>query len=302
MTTFEEVITDLYNMIGRAVLADTLTQRAKDRWTLEETVGQLLFGKPGRMIGGIWIAGLSDEKAEKFCFNDFTDWLRSTKRRAQTNFRTDLSRFKDLGMIIEIPISKESGDRTIWYARCSSPLWDLFVMADVVIGEAGEARVGERKFYKPTQQRHDRMVGELLEIHESTAERPFRRPKTRCPQPARSSAPARNVRLRGPNGELRCSRCKTWKHEDDFSLRTDRKWLRKSRCKDCMAHIARTRYMSVAKVEALNMARLSFKVGAEDDVIGLTCIDCGQPFRAGEVVHSDGRLHHDRCDQTGTEG
>jgi hypothetical protein len=285
----------VFDALGLAKLAVTLADRSKDGWGLEDTVGQLIFGTARRLHSGLWIASMDEQKARRFCFQDYTDWARSTGRRAQQNTRLDLFKFQDLGMVVQHP--KNDGDRTIWWWRCASALWDLFLMAEVVIGETGErGRDHARHFYVPSKARRDKMVTDLLEIHADTAERPFGRPA-----PARPAAPAVNVRARGPNGELRCSRCKTWKGEDEFSLRTDRKWLRKSRCKACMAAVARTRYLSIGKVEALNMALLSFKVSADDDLNGLTCVDCGEPFVAGDTVCSDGRLHHDRCDdKTGT--
>lgn len=55
-----------------------------------------------------------------------------------------------------------------------------------------------------------------------------------------------------------------------------------SRCRDCLKSAARNRYLSVKKLEALNQARLEFI--ADEDVVGLRCLGCGEEFIEGQKV------------------
>lgn len=271
-------------LAGRNALTITVAESVLQGRTIEETVAQLMFGRPLRYWAGLWIASMTDEEALMFNAAMFNRWARATKRKVgQVN--ADLVRFKDLGMVLRFD-PKNPPTSGQWYTRCKSPLWDIFLMADVVITEIMEPQ--QRRFYTPSAARQERMVHELMQIFNDTSATPVPASPPPVPRPG-------NYRARGPNGELRCSRCKQWKPERSFSPRPRRPGLFKSHCKDCMADQARIRYLSVRKMEALNAAGLTFTVSGSDDVVGLSCVGCGRQIVTGDIVYGDMRLCHVTC-------
>lgn len=244
--------------------------------------GKTMFGSATRYLCGLWIAGMGDDEALMFCAAGFGRWAeRRNEHVSPAN--TELRRFEHLGMICRFS-PKAAPTPAQWYCRVPSPMWDVFLMADVVISEV--TTPSRRKFYKPSAGRQERMIAELVKIYNATST---------VVHPVKPAQAATHTRVRGPNGELRCTRCNGWKHEDEFSVRTDRPHLRKSRCKACMARMARIRYLGVEKMVALNAVGVTFTVSSADDMVGLSCVGCGEPIVAGDTVCGDTRLCHARC-------
>lgn len=325
---------DAIDTLGESNFITTVAERqSKHGDSVEQVVGAILFGKAGRLLAGIWIASLDHERSRRFALKEYNDWAKATGRRSMyqyNNLRGDMTKFVALGMIHEYAKDPKGNDTTIWYCRCNSALWDLFLTAEAAIAEADNPN--GRRFHTPPPERVERIVDDLRSIHAETAvpgppplepaappaaagpgselsdeslegdlapETVVERAETvverRVPGPARPEAPAVNVRPRGPGGALQCSRCKTWKAPLLFSARTDRPWLRKSICKACMAEQARIRYLGVDKLEALNGVGLTFVLADTDDVAGLSCLVCGQRFEPGDVVHGEAGLRHEDC-------
>lgn len=260
--------------------------------TLHEHVSRTMFGNAKRLDAGIWIANLNDRDAETFWAAQYQEWCRLNGRRWPGDIGAEIRRFETLGMVEEV-----SRNRCVIYRRLPSPMWDVFIMCDVVIAES----VGERKYYQPSSARTAQMINELLEIRADTGGPPIptavepeeaelRRQKNK----AKAAAEARR-RPRGPNGEFQCSKCLEWKIPDLFSRRPGSGWQYKSWCKLCMARKARARYLSLKKEAALNMVGLAFIVTEQDDVVGLSCAACGQVIEEGDRVHADARLVHEAC-------
>ena len=127
----------------------------------ESFIGKQLFGKPSRMIVGVWIARLDEVQASAFYASQFFDWCVETKRK-HADPGPDLRRFEELGML-----EQTHADRAKYYRRVNHPLWDVFCMIDVVLGEVKQP--GQRPFYTPTPERVEQMVAELVHIHEATS-------------------------------------------------------------------------------------------------------------------------------------
>jgi len=105
-----------------------------------------------------------------------------------------------------------------------------------------------------------------------------------------------NVRQPEPEAtEFGCSRCHETKPIEQFSWRSDNKHLRWTVCDDCRRERGRMHYLSVGKLKAMNAARLTFTVATGDNMVGLTCLDCGHKFRVGDVVHGETGLRHEAC-------
>lgn len=265
--------------------------------TLHEHVSRTMFGNSKRLDAGVWIANLNDKDADTIWASQYADWCRVNKRRWPGDIGAELRRFESLGMLQTVkPNADGSTGRTHLYRRLPSPLWDVFIMCDVVIAE----QVGERRYYQPSAGRTAAMVGELLEIRAQTATVVEVEPPSETDGQAQTAAAVAaaakiNVRPRGKHGELRCTRCKEWKAPDQFSRRPGSTWQYKSWCKPCMATRQRQRYLTVEKEAALNMVGLTFLVSDQDDVVGLSCAGCGEVIEIGDSVHADARLVHERC-------
>lgn len=267
--------------------------------TLHEHVSRTLFGNSKRLDAGVWIAQLPDKDADTIWASQYGDWCRVNGRRWPGDIGAELRRFETLGMLQRVAPGQDAvtAGRTNTYRRLPSPLWDVFIMCDVVIAE----QTGERRYYQPSAGRTAAMIGELLEIKAQTStvvEEPEAEPadSRRAQTAAAVEAAAKlKIRPRGKHGELRCSRCKEWKAPSEFSRRPRSTWQYKSWCKPCMASRQRQRYLTVEKEAALNMVGLTFTVGDNDDVVGLSCAGCGEVIEIGDSVHADARLVHERC-------
>jgi hypothetical protein len=263
--------------------------------TLHEHVSRVMFGNSKRLDAGVWIAQLPDKDADTIWAAQYADWCRVKKRRWPGDISAELRRFESLGMLQRVLHPDDTG-RAKTYRRLPSPLWDVFIMCDVVIAE----QIGERRYYQPSAGRTAAIVGELLEIRAQTStaveesEPGLERRRAQTAAAVEAAAKLK-VRPRGKHGELRCSRCKEWKAPEHFSRRSGSSWQYKSWCKPCMATRQRQRYLTVEKEAALNMAGLTFKVSDTDDVVGLSCAGCGEIIQAGDSVHADARLVHERC-------
>lgn len=276
----------------------------------ENMLGKQLFGKPGRMLLGLWICRLIPEEAKDFWGSQYSDWCIKTKR-SYPQPGPDLDRFERMGMIETINKQGVGGDRCHRFRRLPHPLWDVWRLLDSILSglEDPQAR---RAFVQTPEQVHQ-MVADLQRIHLRTAPEPVS--GNSAPEPVRetrfpetestvveSKGQKRgwpgNYRPRGLHGELCCTRCKQWKAPEHFSPRPNRPGLYKSQCKACMAEQHRVRYLGMKKVEALNAVGLTFMVSEEDDVTGLACTDCGKPIEPGQQVAGHTRLWHTACLQT----
>lgn len=116
-------------------------------------VGKAIFGKSNRLRLGIWIAGLRGHP-RTFTQSEYEEWCREKKlERWWGSISGDMARFCELGMAherhdVEIP------RRIKMWTRDESPLWDIFLMTAIAMGEHHEIIVEER--------RHQ--LKELLEI------------------------------------------------------------------------------------------------------------------------------------------
>lgn len=127
----------------------------------EALIGRQLFGKPSRMLVGVWIARLNEMQASAFYGSQFFDWCVRTGRQ-HADPGPDLKRFEMLGMVEQTHM-----DRAKYYRRVNHPLWDVFCMIDVVLGEVQQP--GQRQFYTPTPERVRKMVSELVNIYDATS-------------------------------------------------------------------------------------------------------------------------------------
>jgi len=254
----------------------------------ETFLGKQLFGKPSRMMVGLWIARLDVEHADGFYASQYTDWCLKTKRPyGQANL--DFDRYENLKMIEVVKI-----DRAKWYRRVAHPMWDVIRLLDSVMSTLADPEAARAFTMAP--ENVEQMIWDLQKIHHKTAPEPEPPPS---PTVVESKGAARgwpgNYRKRDGRGRLQCSKCKAWKAPKDFSPRPNRPGLYKSHCKACIAEAHRQRYLTLKKVEALNAVGLTFTVTDGDDVVGLSCTDCGQPIEVGQEVAGHTRLWHTAC-------
>jgi hypothetical protein len=251
----------------------------------ENTLGKAIFGKPNRMVLGLWMCRLDAEHAERFWASQFSDWLMQTKR-GYAQVGVDLERFERMHMIEVTDV-----DRAKFYRRLTHPLWDVFRLLDSILSEFEDP--GTRRAFTTAPDTFDRMVGDLRRIYERTGPVPTVEPTVVSVGEERGWPG--NYRKRNGKGDLQCTRCKKWKAPGRFSRRPNRPGLYKSHCKTCMAEQARVRYLGLQKVEALNAVGLTFVVVESDDIVGLACTDCGKPIEPGQEVAGHTRLWHTAC-------
>lgn len=125
-----------------------------DAATLFDTIGRTLFGAAPRMHVGVWVATMSDDQANAFWGSQYSTWAIGQGKTAWVDAGPQLRRFRELGMISEV-----ARDRATVYTRNPSPLWDIFCMVDVVLGEIEEP--GSRRFFRPTAERVAAMIEDL---------------------------------------------------------------------------------------------------------------------------------------------
>lgn len=145
---------------------------------------------------------------------------------------------------------------------------------------------------------------------QQASRRPFREPSARrippsvapitapAPSTSRNLDRANKKRFDAKNpepGQRICSRCKETKPVEEFDIKNRKTGQLKSFCRPCVKEYQADRYLSAAKAEALNTARLEFTVAEGDGVIGLSCLDCGAAVAAGDVVWAKAGLHHRVC-------
>lgn len=257
---------------------------------LHEFVSRRLFGAACRLDVGLWVAKMEPPQCDGFWASQYYDYARANGHRwpGQVN-NNEWQRFIDLGMIerTEAP----ENQRVCMFRRLPSALWDVYLMAECAISE----QTGERRFYTPSDARVVDMVDDLRRIHAQTSVEDEADVELERRRAMTAAATASKARPEGPNGELRCSHCKEWKPKQDFSQRGRGPGQFKSWCKFCMAVKARERYLSISKVEALNMVGVSFTVDSTHDVVGLSCLTCNRPIRVGQRVCGDARLIHEAC-------
>jgi hypothetical protein len=101
-------------------------------------------------------------------------------------------------------------------------------------------------------------------------------------------------RIENGHETRRCSKCREFLPLSEFSVKSKRTGQLWSMCDDCRRVYQRERYLHVAKVEALNAARLVFR-WTESDEVELVCGECGQPIVDGDLVVGQAELDHARC-------
>lgn len=101
-----------------------------------DLVGRLLFGKPGRMRLGMWIASLRG-RPHTFTQAQFWEFCREAEwPEAGKYIRPDLNRFAALGMVRPRPdLSK--GKRIKYWTKEESPLWGIFEATSDGVGLGG---------------------------------------------------------------------------------------------------------------------------------------------------------------------
>lgn len=109
-------------------------------------------------------------------------------------------------------------------------------------------------------------------------------------------ADRKGVREKNPApGRRVCSHCKRSLSLTRFGTNVVKGKRRpKTACRECLNNAQRNRYITARKMEgALNKARLEFV--ADDDVIGLRCLDCHAEIVAGDEVVAETGLRHLAC-------
>lgn len=109
-------------------------------------------------------------------------------------------------------------------------------------------------------------------------------------------AERKGVREKNPApGKRVCSHCEETLPLSRFGSNVVRgKRIPKVACRRCLSDAQRNRYITARKMEGvLNKARLEFV--ADDDVIGLRCLDCHAEIVAGDEVVAETGLRHLAC-------
>lgn len=115
-------------------------------------VGKQLFGKPNRMLVGMWISRFPE--GTKFNASQFWQWC-MTEKQIYGQANEDFRRYESVGMIELVSV-----DRAKWYRRLPNPLWEVFRLLDAVLSE--------RPFgIKPETLK--KMVADLQRVHRQTA-------------------------------------------------------------------------------------------------------------------------------------
>lgn len=124
--------------------------------------------------------------------------------------------------------------------------------------------------------------------HEPEPERPA--PKMLVAAPRRDRPTRRKAAPALLNRRL-CCRCKEWKPFDAFDVKDRRTGALRSMCRPCLSDYQRTRYLTVAKLAALEA------LGIDPAQVGATtCACCGEPIGAGPwVVEGVAALRHRAC-------
>jgi hypothetical protein len=126
-----------------------------------ERIGKPLFGTPRRLRFGIWIATLPGTRERTFCVTEYWEWLQD---RGVEPFRpavgVDAKNFLELDMLrLWKPDDPRVVPRAKFYTRTTSPLWDVFLMAAVVLKEEYAAHEGRAR----------RAMADLMALREELA-------------------------------------------------------------------------------------------------------------------------------------
>lgn len=159
-----------------------------------------------------------------------------------------------------------------------------------------ERRLAEKdRRWAAAEERITSLLGDVDRLEAELARTKI--PRTAAATAVRKSARGNEREAADGTTERRCTRCERWKPADPkhFYVKRPETGALTSMCHDCRRAYQRERYLSVAKTEALNEARLEFVVGAGDDVVGLACSACRRPIEAGEKVAGESELHHSVC-------
>lgn len=108
--------------------------------------GRLLFGKPSRLRLGMWIATREAHGQRTFCQVEYWDWL-AERGLPKHPLGADLRRFEQLEMLRERFDVEDLryGRRARWWTRLESPLWDILLIASVVLDEHVDFSAEQRR-------------------------------------------------------------------------------------------------------------------------------------------------------------
>lgn len=114
---------------------------------LADRCGRLLFGKPSRFRLGMWISTLDSHGQRTFCQAEYRDWI-NDRELPWRPVAADLKRFCQLEMLRErfdIANRDHYGRRARWWTRLESPLWDMYLIASIVVDEHVEFSTEKRR-------------------------------------------------------------------------------------------------------------------------------------------------------------
>lgn len=101
-------------------------------------------------------------------------------------------------------------------------------------------------------------------------------------------------------GMRRCARCRETFHVEHFPIKDQASGRRRSYCgpeaNDCWRTMQRDRYLSVARLGAMQAAGVTFVVQEGDGCIGLACARCAVPLDVDDEVSAQlAGLAHNLC-------
>lgn len=135
----------------------------RDYVDIVDRTGRLMFGKSSRLRLGIWVARLPGHGTRTFSKVEYVRYLHEQHWDSLvTSILADMRRFEGLGMarlVQKIGEKPVRGNR--YWERLESPLWDIFLIAGLVLGEHLEFQEGERR----------RVLAELVQIREALRDR-----------------------------------------------------------------------------------------------------------------------------------
>lgn len=105
-----------------------------------DNVGKALFGTPRRLRFGLWVATLPGTRERTFTVKEYKEWLVEKELSGFNNVGVDIKRFIEMEMLVQVQPAERQSTRTKFYKRTTSPLWDVFLIAAVVLQEDWEGQ------------------------------------------------------------------------------------------------------------------------------------------------------------------
>lgn len=122
--------------------------------------------------------------------------------------------------------------------------------------------------------------------------------------PAQDWAGSRPVAIdRGTGRKLqKCTSCHRHLPVESFLPRSDRPGRRVSRCDSCRKEYQKVRWITKATLKQLDSIGVEITVAEDDQLVRVSCADCGEKFVPGDKVTGHAKLFHQKCDPDVTEG